>query len=74
MRGISWPKTHATHYQAQLELPDKGRAIKGLVVYNCWDVSVFGPAKHSYSTLSSTIPRGLNLILYFVEQMAAISF
>ena len=27
-----WPKTGATQYHAQLGLPDKGRAIKGLVV------------------------------------------
>ena len=27
-----WPKTGATHYHAQLELPGKGREIKGLVV------------------------------------------
>ena len=31
--GMSCPQTGATHYHAQLELPDKGRAIKGLVVY-----------------------------------------
>ena len=32
---MPWPqKTGATHYHAQLGLPDKGRAIKGLVV--CW--------------------------------------
>ena len=29
---MPWPQTGATHYLAQLELPDKGRAIKGLVV------------------------------------------
>ena len=28
------PKTGATQYHSQLELPDKGRAIKQLVV--CW--------------------------------------
>ncbi len=33
---MSWHKTGATHYHAQLELPDKGRAIKGLVVWNSW--------------------------------------
>ena len=30
-----WPQTGATQYHAQLGLPDKGRAIKGLVV---WDL------------------------------------
>ena len=28
---MPWPKTGATHYQAQLDLPDKVYAIKGLV-------------------------------------------
>ena len=32
--GMPWPQTGATHYHAQLGLPDKGRAIKGLVVCN----------------------------------------
>ena len=30
--------TGATHYHAQLGLPDKGRAIKGLVVCNSLDL------------------------------------
>ena len=29
---MPWPETGATHYHAQLELQDKGRAIKGMVV------------------------------------------
>ena len=29
---MNWPYSGATFYHAQLELPDKGRAIKGLVV------------------------------------------
>ena len=37
-RGMPWRKTGATHYHAQLGLLDKGRAIKGLVVCNCWDL------------------------------------
>ena len=32
------PHTGATQYHAQLELSDKNRAIKGLVVCNGWDV------------------------------------
>ena len=32
------PKTGATHYHAQLELLDKVRAIKELVVRNIWDL------------------------------------
>ena len=31
--GKPWPQTGSTQYHAQLGLPDKGRAIKGLVVY-----------------------------------------
>ena len=30
----NWPQTSATPYHSQLRLPDKGRAIKGLVVCN----------------------------------------
>ena len=33
-------KTGATQYHAQLGLPDKGRAIKGLVVCNSWDLEL----------------------------------
>ncbi len=32
------PQKGATPYHAQLRLPDKGRAIKGLVVYDNWDL------------------------------------
>ena len=35
------PKTGATQYHAHLGLPDKGRAIKGLVVCNNWDLEPF---------------------------------
>ena len=35
---MPWPKTGATQYHAQLGLPDKGRATKGLVVCNNWDL------------------------------------
>ncbi len=34
--GIPWPQTGETQYHAQLELWDKGRALKGLVVCNNW--------------------------------------
>ncbi len=33
---MPWPTTGGTHYHAQLGLPDKGRAIKGMVVCNGW--------------------------------------
>ena len=35
---MPWPKTGATQYHAQLGLPDKGRAIKGLVICNDQDL------------------------------------
>ncbi len=37
---MRWPKTDATHYHAQLGIPDKGRAIKVLVVSNNWDIDI----------------------------------
>ena len=33
---MSEPKTGATQYHADLGHPDKGLAIKGLVVFNIW--------------------------------------
>ena len=36
--GMPWPQTGATQYHAQLGLPDKGRAIKGLVVCKSMDL------------------------------------
>ncbi len=39
MRNInSISRGNATHYQAQLGLPDNSRAIKELVVCNDWDL------------------------------------
>ncbi len=35
---MPWPKTGATQYHAQFRLPDKGRAIKKLVVCYSWDL------------------------------------
>ena len=38
---MSWSQTGTTHYNAQLELQDKCRAIKVLVVsYDLWDESL----------------------------------
>ncbi len=34
---MPWPQTGVTHYHAQFGPPDKGRAIKGLVV--CWSMA-----------------------------------
>ena len=34
---MPWPQTGATHYHAQLGPPDKGSAIKWLVV--CWSMA-----------------------------------
>ena len=36
--GMPWPKRGATQYHAQLGLPHKSRAIKGLVVCNNWNL------------------------------------
>ncbi len=35
---MPWARTGTTHYYAKLGLPDKGRAIEGLVVCNSWDL------------------------------------
>ncbi len=35
---MPWPQTGATQYHAQFGLQDKGHAIKGLVVWNNWDL------------------------------------
>ena len=32
------PQTGTTQYHEQMGLPDKGRAIKGMVIYNDWDL------------------------------------
>ena len=45
--GMPWPQTGATQSHAQLGLPDKGHAIKGLVVCNNWDLEPLEPAKRS---------------------------
>ena len=42
---MPWPQSGATHYHAQLEHPDKGLAIKGLVVCNSWDLDPLDPLK-----------------------------
>ena len=31
------PKIYATHYHSRLGLPDNGRTIKGLVVFNSFE-------------------------------------
>ncbi len=36
---MPWHQIGATQYHAQLGLPDKGRAIKLLVVFNNWDLA-----------------------------------
>ena len=38
---MPWLQTGGTQYHAQLGLPDKGRAIKGFVVCNNWDLEHF---------------------------------
>ncbi len=50
--GMPWPQAGATQYHAQLGLPDKGRAIKGLVLCNSSDLEpsdlINGPALGCY--------------------------
>ena len=48
-------------YHAHLGLPDKGRAIKGLIVCNDW-IRALGPAKRSGPRLLLTVPLGMNRI------------
>ena len=55
------PKTGATHCNAQLGLPDKGRAIKGLGACKNSDVSAIRPANRSGFMLLSTVPRGMDM-------------
>ncbi len=50
---MPWPKIAVTHTHAQLRLPDKVCAIKGMVFCKGWDLA-FGPAK-------SNVLRGINL-------------
>ena len=35
---MPWTLKDANDYHAQLGLPGKGRAIKGLIVYNGWNI------------------------------------
>ena len=41
---ISCPQTGATHNHADLVLPEKGRAVRGLLICIIWDVNALGPA------------------------------
>ena len=62
---MPWPKTGAIQYHAQLGLPAKGCAIKGLVVWKLGSRAL-GPAKRSSPRLLSTIPWGINRIKYLI--------
>ena len=53
---MPWPKTGATQYHVQLGLPDKGRAIKGLVVCNRKDLEPWDLVERSGPRLLSTDP------------------
>ncbi len=66
---MPWPQTGATLYHAQLELQDKGRVIKGLVVYYNWDLKHLDLVKQSGPRLLLTVPWGINRmdILTFVD-------
>ena len=54
---MPWPKTGATQYHAQLGLPDRGRAIKGLVVrYVVWLESMKGMNLRAYARCACLFP------------------
>ncbi len=54
---MPWPQTGATVYHAQLLLPAKGRAIKGLVVCKSLDLEPLYLAAQRYGPmLLSTVP------------------
>ena len=55
---MSWLQTGATQYHAQLEFPDKGRAIK---LSEWFGLRAIGPAKQSSPTFLSTIPWVINI-------------
>ena len=63
---MPWPQTVATQYHAQLGLPDKGRAIKGLVFCNNWDLEPFdlsnGLALGCYQPSSEVL-----IILFYIH-------
>ena len=50
------PTTGAPHYHAQSGLPDKGPAIKWLVVCSGYDLELSGPSKQSGPGKLSTVP------------------
>ena len=58
---MSWPTTVATHYSAQLGLPDKGCAIKGLVFCNNWELEPLYLLNGL--ALASLLSTGLNLVV-----------
>ncbi len=48
---MSWLQTDDIQYHAQLGLPEKGRAIKGLVVCNIWDLKPLDQLNVNYRPL-----------------------
>ena len=61
---MPWPQTGTTHYHAQLGLPEKYRAIKGLTVCISWDLEplnlINGLALGCYQTSSEVKIVGSN--------------
>ena len=55
---MPWPQTGATQYNAQFGLPDKVRAIKGLLVFNDCDLEPVD----LLNGMLSTIPWNMNYI------------
>ena len=65
---MPWPQTGATQFHVQLGLPDKGPAIKGLVVCNSWDleplVLLNGLALDCYQSSPEVL-----IVLYYIPLM-----
>ena len=55
--GMPWPQTGATHCPTQLGIPDKGRAMKELVVcYFVWLGSMKGIGHRTCTRCAGLVP------------------
>ena len=64
---MPWPQTGATHYQAHLGLRDKGRAIKGLVVCNNWDLETLDLLNGLALDCYQPSPEVLNVLYWLID-------
>ncbi len=71
-RGNAFGQSSASLYYAQLELPYKGRAIKGMDVCNSWDLDPLnllnGPSGYrllsKYECISIVLYQSFMILLY----------